>query len=491
MRLYHKNPIKCYLIFIFILFLYFFPKPTSIDCSLSIDRLLDDCMLDETPCLPDITQSLDRYFHEIQTRYSMLLTYHPTIDCNQGRYLLLNNIRGSLIYHGTGSQLMWYLGVLNVAYALNLTLIHWTWTAEHADDESNQERDRYWQFADWEIPYAAYASCPKNSSIKRNIFRYDLLPQQTFEQHHQGKQSYTLMSSFKEKFDEFLSQLPNSSTGFTFYSSKTFTTTSSLMDVGVVFETRWWLQHRKLYNPINGVWSGLSIESNYKPKDYFQYFKLKPIDCPSIDIQRTLLIGIHIRHGDVVKRDQHGKIVSNTPNFYRFISHSAYIPLIISIISRLPVEIQHRYLITIYSEGIPEDFLDILVSLKRSLPSSSRCRISFFLNGRTSETFNRLLRDDVIISAHSTFSLSTGIFNSRQLKIGPVHNRARVHGMRNFLSLDIDHNHTKFDLTSEKLILIQRRIQYVWEQKHLQFNTSIPLWLDNYSRDYPEEFMLI
>jgi hypothetical protein len=66
--------------------------------------LLDKCMLDETPCYPDIDQSSK--------------TYHPRIDCEHGRYLLINESLTYRVHHRTGSQLMWYLGILNVAYVL-------------------------------------------------------------------------------------------------------------------------------------------------------------------------------------------------------------------------------------------------------------------------------------------------------------------------------------------------------------------------------------
>ncbi|CAF5170552.1 unnamed protein product, partial [Rotaria sp. Silwood1] len=71
------------------------------------------------------------------------------------------------------------------------------------------------------------------------------------------------------------------------------------------------------------------------------------------------------------------------------------------------------------------------------------------------------------------------------------HNRARVHGMRNYLSLGLNTNHTKFQITEEKQQLIKQRIEYVWKQKQAQQKTHFPLWLDNYSSNYPEEFMLI
>ncbi|CAF5042527.1 unnamed protein product, partial [Rotaria sp. Silwood1] len=172
------------------------------------------------------------------------------------------------------------------------------------------------------------------------------------------------------------------------------------------------------------------------------------------------------------------------------IANSAYAPLLIFIINALPTHIKNKYLITIYSEGVIDDFHDILIDLKQVLPES-RCHVLFFLNGRTSETFNRLLRDEILISALSTFSMAVGIFNSRQLKIGPYHNRARVHGMRNYLSLSLNTNHTKFQITEEKQQLIKQRIEYLWKQKQVQQKTHFPLWLDNYSSNYPEEFMLI
>ncbi|CAF2376064.1 unnamed protein product [Rotaria sp. Silwood2] len=471
-------------------------------------------MLDDTPCLPDIEQSIDRYFGKLKNKFSMLLTYHPTIDCENGRYLLLNNSLAAHVVHGTGSQLMWYLGVLNVAYALNLILVHLEWTAEHSGDETNTDREKYWHFFDWEIPYSAYRSCPKNSSVKQNIFKYNLLRNQTFDEYHNGKQPFTIKPSFKLLFNHFIGKLErndkksNNGVGFTFYSSQTFTIISSLMEVGIVFETRWWLQHRKFYNERSVVWSGVPVSSNYQPTDYFQYIPtsinqsisvtaayhkrsivtFQPIQCSSIDIHNVLLIGVHIRHGDVVKRDHMGRIISG--DLYRYIENSAYAPLLVSIVNALPALIQNQYLITIYSEGVINDFHAILMDLQTALPSS-RCRVSFFLNGRTSETFNRLLRDDIIVGALSTFSMATGIFNSRQLKIGPYHNRARVHGMRNYLKLELNAKHTRFQITQENQRLIKQRIQYVWQQKQAQHMTPTPLWLDNYSSTYPEEFMLI
>ncbi len=481
------------------IWLFVFLTSERVDCSLSncsrrsfSDDLLDECMLESTPCHPDIEMALDRYFPKVKNRFSMLLTYHPRIDCDHGRYLLLNDALSSHIYHGTGSQLMWYLGVLNVAYALNLTLIHLPWTAEHIGDETNFDREKYWQFSDWEIPYSAYQSCPNNSAIKRNVFRYNLTANQTFDQHHHGKEPFTIKSHFQSLFQQFLRTLTDKNTGFTFYSAQTITITSSLMEVGVVLETRWWLQHRELYLEHNGVWSGLPILSNYHPVDYFQYIKsnqtTQPTECPAIDAQSSLLIGVHIRQGDVVKRNQHNRIIS--ADLYRYMSNSAYIPLLILIINSLPLHIKENYLITIYSEGDVTNFLDILVALKKALPDS-RCRLSFFLNGRTSETFNRLLRDDMVIGTFSTFSMATGIFNSRQLKIGPLHNRGRVHGMRNHLSLAVNRNHTLFHLTEKIQSLIERRIPYVYKQKQAQQSTPRPLWLDNYADDYPDEFMLI
>jgi hypothetical protein len=448
---------------------------------LSSDDLLDQCMLDDNPCYPDINQSLNRYFNSIKSKYSMLLNYHPIIDCNSGRYLLINDDISSHVYHGTGSQLMWYLGILNIAYEFNLTLIHNQWTSEHIFDETNFEREKYFQFFDWEISKSAYDSCPLNSSIKKHQFNYNLIWKQTFNEYHQGKKRYKIQKKFQFLFNQFLSKLPNKNSGLTFYSNSTYTITSSLMDIGIVFETRWWLQHRKSYNQYSGVWSSFPVLSNYFPQDYFQLNST----CLPINIKKTLLIGIHIRQGDSVQRTKNGTIKST--HLYRYISISAYQSLLISIVNLLPNE---NYLITIYSEGFLNDFSDLINYLKENLPSS-RCRLAFFLNGKTSETFNRLLRDDILITTFSTFSLASGIFNSRQFKLGPFHNRARIHGMRNFLSLELNSHHTKFLLNQTQLFLIKQRIIYVWNEKQKQQNTSIPLWLKNYSEDYPEQFMLI
>lgn len=454
---------------------------------LSDDDLLDKCMLDDNPCYPDINKSLNRYFNLIKTKYSMLLTYHPIIDCNSGRYLLINDEISSHMYHGTGSQLMWYLGILNIAYELNLTLIHNQWTSEHILDETNFEREKYFKFFDWEISRSAYESCPLNSSIKKHRFNYNLIWKQTFDQYHQNKKRFKIKENFQLLFDKFLSKLPTKNSGFTFYSNSTYTITSSLMDIGIVFETRWWLQHRKSYHQYSGVWSSFPILSNYFPQDYFQ-FNSTILKCSSINIKKTLLIGIHIRHGDVIQRNKKGKIIS--ADLYRYISISAYKSLLISIINLLPDYLNENYLITIYSEGFLNDFSDLIHYLKENLPLS-RCRLAFFLNGKTSETLNRLLRDDILITTFSTFSMASGIFNSRQLKIGPFHNRARIHGMRNYLSLELNRNHTKFLINQTQILLIKERIIYIWNEKQKQQNTSIPLWLKNYSEDYPEQFMLI
>lgn len=474
-------------------------------------------MMDDSPCFPNIERAIERYFSATKEKFPTLLTYHPKIDCEHGRYLLLNDAPNSHVIHGTGSQLMWYLGVLNVAHLLNLTVVHLEWTAEHAADEKNSDRDKYWRFFEWEIPYSAYQTCSKSSPVRKNRFVYDLEPNQTLDQHHNGKEVFTINRHLQSRFDQFLSDIHHDATeseqnvGFTFYSRRTLTIVSSLMEVGAVFETRWWLQHRKDYDHSVGVWSGNYVRSNHYPSDYFQYldstatknrrsnhvllvrqrWALKStldIQCPSISINATLLIGVHIRHGDVVKRNEHGRIISG--DLYRYIANSAYAPLLINIINGLPMYLKQNYLITIYSEGNVSDFVDILKPLRHALPES-RCRISFFLNGRTSETFNRILRDDIVLIAHSTFSMAAGIFNSRQLKIGPSHNRARMHGLRNFIELQLDAKHTQFKITEQKTKLIQQRIEYVWQEKKAQQKTPYPLWLANYESDYPEQFMLI
>jgi hypothetical protein len=63
--------------------------------------------------------------------------------------------------------------------------------------------------------------------------------------------------------------------------------------------------------------------------------------------------------------------------------------------------------------------------------------------------------------------------------------------MRNYLSLELNRNHTKFLINQTQILLIKERIIYIWNEKQKQQNTSIPLWLKNYSEDYPEQFMLI
>ncbi|CAF5195512.1 unnamed protein product, partial [Rotaria magnacalcarata] len=103
-------------------------QPPSTSRTSILDDLLDRCMLTDTPCVPDIERAMNRYFSKLKRKFSMLLTYHPKIDCEHGRYLLLNDSPEAHIIYGAGSQLMWYLGVLNVAYALNLTLVHLEWT---------------------------------------------------------------------------------------------------------------------------------------------------------------------------------------------------------------------------------------------------------------------------------------------------------------------------------------------------------------------------
>lgn len=225
-----------------------------------------------------------------------------------------------------------------------------------------------------------------------------------------------------------------------------------------------------------------------KSVDKFVFLFYVDVKCLPITTSDHLLIGVHIRYGDVVKRDRKGQIISG--DLYRYISSTAYAPLLITIINQLPTLLKHKYLITIYSEGKVSDYIDILSTLKKALPDS-RCRLSFFLNGRTSETFNRLLRDDILILAHSTFSMAAGIFNSRQLKIGPRHNRLRVHGMRNFLHLKLDKQHKQFNITSKDKQLIKNRISYVWQQKQTQQKTPNPLWIHNYHSNYPDEFMLL
>ncbi|CAF1084569.1 unnamed protein product [Adineta ricciae] len=422
----------------------------------------------------------------------MLLTYHPRIDCNYGRYLLINNSKFSRVHDGTGSVLMWYLGLLNIAYKLNLTLINFDWIVGHTSDENNIEREKYWLFDHWHIPYSAYQSCPNNSLIKKNFFSYDLISNQTLEQHYKGKQPFEINSHLKKKFSQFLIKLPIKNAGFTFYSNRTLTISSSLMELGIVMEIRWWLQHRKLYQYPHGVWAGSSISSINQPIDDFSSFHSNHLSssssCSNIDFEKSFLIGVHIRQGDVIKRNRKGEIIFGI--LQRYISISAYPPLLTFLIESLPKEIRMKYFLTIYSEGHPNDFNSLLIQLKNTFPES-HCRISLVLNGRTSETFNRLLRDDILIYAHSTFSLASGIFNSRQLKIGPFHNRQRVHGMRNFIGLKLNENHTKFYLTNEKKSLIQQRISYVWKEKQKQQHSFLPLWLNNYSKNYSEQFMFI
>ena len=137
----------------------------------------------------------------------------------------------------------------------------------------------------------------------------------------------------------------------------------------------------KTYEPIVHDSTTPSIYYTNKVLEYIRscYFSSKK---PSIDM---VDIAIHIRRGDV----------SNVENKKRYIDNSVYIKIINTLKERYK-----DYTITIFSEGVYEDFID--------LGLEENC---FKLNMDVFKTFHSLVTSKVLIQSFSSFSYCAGLIN--------------------------------------------------------------------------------
>jgi len=165
-------------------------------------------------------------------------------------------------------------------------------------------------------------------------------------------------------------------------------------------------QNAKLLNNFIGIPSSpnqenidiiepFSKEVHYcdKPSKYYTEEAIKILknyyySTPKPDIE-NIDIAIHIRRGDV----------NNTAHPGRYNKNSDYIKIIKYLNKKYP-----KYSITIFSEGITEDFDEL-----------NDMNLSFKLNLNIMETFHSLVSAKILVTAKSTFSYSAAILNSNKI----------------------------------------------------------------------------
>lgn len=122
-----------------------------------------------TTCLVQPQVLLEEYYQPLVDYYPTQLTYRPQIDCDHGRYLMIDRFRAD----GLGMTLGSYNALLSMATYHHLQLIEVPWESTHVEScydpaqERHLRRAQYRAF-EWEVTREQWNNCPLNSAVRRN-----------------------------------------------------------------------------------------------------------------------------------------------------------------------------------------------------------------------------------------------------------------------------------------------------------------------------------
>lgn len=406
---------------------------------------------------------LHHHFPHQISRFSNLLQYRPRVNCEAGRYLLMNDDPTTFFQDGTGSGLLHRNAVMQIALALNLTIVHVRMLSEHNEDESNEERSAFWPIRDWEITKADYYQCHQSTNVRNHVHQTKLESVFTL-----STSPWTLLPDVAEPFINFIASRDRAIIesngrdlgGFTIYSDLTKVRHGSMLETNIIWEIRYWVKQRRW----NGEFESFSLQplsrlpdfndierkrrvafaAETQDKGWNERPRMPPLDvdkhCHVIEDQNVLKVAVHIRRGDImmIVNDPPGDVALKQGFSTRYISHSVYIKALTEAYHSISSEAKKRWFVTIYSEGYPQDFADIYQALAKLVPAD-QCRFALYLNGRSIDTARRIIASDVVIMGTSSFPLALTMFNSVQVKLALSRSSAsRSHGIANYIELKVN-----------------------------------------------------
>ena len=106
------------------------------------------------------------FFPSYLQLYPSVLTHSPPFSCDRGTYLWVD----WQYTDGMGNSLWAYSVILSLAMAINATILAFPFVATHVENESHEERQRYFAFDEWEVHRSQWEKCSANSSVKLNQF---------------------------------------------------------------------------------------------------------------------------------------------------------------------------------------------------------------------------------------------------------------------------------------------------------------------------------
>ena len=350
-----------------------------------------------TPHPVTATCALTGPFAAVQRRFPHALTLNPQVDCERGRYFIMQNWHQD----GFGSTVGMYHHVLALSVYLNLTLITPPMAVLHAEDEGLDARMRSLGTTNFDLSHAAYDTCPHSSPVRTNSRTIGNMG--TFKYHNLTRHlDFDPDNSYLAGLLEWLQGM-GPDVGLTVlhsYGTEMWWGKGlALPTLALVVEVRFHVLH-----PF------IPFQSALPPNGHLM--TLLPTVQQVEATTASILVAVHVRRGDIMQ-DADPNFVNGFWND-RFTTFDAIAGIMAEVRDFTPAELQPRLHFTIYSEGVVERFTVLFMLLE-----SRGIRSNLVLNGPTTTVLSHLASADILIGAHSALSYAAASLNSQSVKVLP------------------------------------------------------------------------
>ncbi|MCJ1296927.1 hypothetical protein MMC34_008496 [Xylographa carneopallida] len=494
---------------------------------------------------------LSTFFPRLRALYPSVTTHRPAFSCHSGLYLVVD----FPYTDGMGNSVWSYALSVGVAMALNATLVHDPFVATHDEEEGNGQRDAQFRHGEWAVSLEEWKRCTANSSVRANEYTIDAMYEEwraDSEGLHKAR-AYIQARQIELAATVNLSHLAPPAGATASYRFLNLTSATSLQAAhesvalpavwheprlpGMTVHVASFRVHQDWdYEP--GVMApSLAVaevlEARYVAQQDEWRRRLQRDDAEPPRTSRlgmdTIAVAVPVRRGDITLGTEGAVLTIPLDVRMRVMTDAAIVQMLnqtlslvrairphtvpynssaltASLTSALSGEqILERMRFTIYSEGSPAGFAQLVSSLVAL--GVLRSHIALSLNGRASVTFNLLSEADVLYMAPSSYSYASACyFNSESVKVGSGWTYSRFAGCRNFVYAPWRRYLPQEIAAGEKFVSTAaiareqewrvedeadfvRRVVRMVERKREQRRRLEPIVLDNHSERYPITWM--
>ena len=364
---------------------------------------------------------LSHYFQPVVEYYPNVLTYRPSIDCQHGRYLLVDEFWND----GMGMSIASYNALLSLATHYHLTLVGVPFRGTHIPygqdpttvDQMRRAKIKYFE---WEVPRSQWERCSNDTPVAANVLHFD---------NFKAEEAYKMREN----------------AGFLYDPEKPFGKVQPVVAAAFRDNTGLTLRVRNWNGHIGCVHRTSFIHAIRAAVDPIRTLQRIPEGLPR---PPYIEVGFHLRRGDLGHWNATlGEYEAQRKWHFRVLTSGAWARFITELFSVVPWSIASRMRWTLFTEGNASMHQEVVHAIEDgSAGSFLRAATSTALqyhkppirfadeDMETIDAITYLAQSDILLLSPSDFSYASCYFNTQALKMG-IGYGVQFHGCHNHIRL--------------------------------------------------------